>query len=288
MTNPTSAPAPWRRVIGIVGGLGPHAHVRFEEVLLRAAEARVGSGASRDQDYPPYLVASLPGTPDRTDYVLGRGPSPLPWLERGLRTLKGASVGAGGGSDDGVRADFAVIACHAAHAVVPELAAMEILPILDIVEEAVARIDRRGIRKIGLLATTGTLQARLFQRACRARDLTAISPLDLPDGERLQRSLVMEVIYGGGGEAGIAGITGIKSGAHRRAGDRRRLLEKLERAASLLAQAGAEVVLTACTEIPLVLAPGTSHGIEILDPLEIAARAALEIASGERELPCAT
>ncbi len=269
-----SETAGWDKVIGIVGGLGPHAHIRFEELLLRAAELRAPQKVFRDQDYPPYLVSALPGTPDRTEYFLGRGPSPLPWLESSLRALKGAPGGRGGGAS----ADFAVIACNTAHALLSELRETGILPILDVVSETINSIrERSAIQTIGLLATTGTLEARIYQEACAAQGLNTASLLDLQSGEELQRSLVMATIYGDGGQAGI------KAGAHREPEQRSRLLDNLQRAIDSLAEAGAELVIAACTEIPLVLPPGRARGIEILDPLEVAARATIEVAAGSRE-----
>ena len=86
----------------------------------------------------------------------------------------------------------------------------------------------------------------------------------------------MATIYGAPGQPGI------KAGAHRHGKERRRLFGNLERAAELLIEAGAEIILAACTEIPLVLGPGSVAGIEIVDALEIAARQALAVAAGER------
>lgn len=264
----------WSRVIGIVGGLGPHAHIQFERLLLREAEARTPGRILRDQDYPPYLVSCQPGTPDRTEYLLHQGPSPIPWLESSLLALRGGY----GSPERALVAEFAVIACNTAHAVLPELRAKAILPILDIVGETVAPLAARGqVRKIGLLATSGTLEAGIYQNACATHDLAAISLLDLPGGIELQRSLVMAAIYGDTDRPGI------KAGAHHDPEHRGRLVESLERAASLLADAGADVVLGACTEIPLVLTSREGLGVEIIDPLEIAARAALATAAGERE-----
>lgn len=264
----------WSRTIGVVGGLGPHAHVRFEELLLRATEERAGALSGglglRDQDYPPYVVASLPGTPDRTDFVLGKGPSPMPWLERSLRALRG--------SDDGIRADFAVIACNAAHALVPELRELEILPILSLVDEVALEVGGRGdVQTVGVLATTGTLEAQIYQRAFDGQGLTAVGLSDLPGGSELQRTLVMDSIYGG------TDGPGIKSAAHLDKRQNARLFDNFERAVGRLAEAGANLVLIACTEIPLVLRPGFVVGVEVIDPLEIAAQAALSVAAGERE-----
>lgn len=266
--------AGWDKIIGIVGGLGPHAHIRFEELLLQAAELRAPDKVFSDQDYPPYLVSALPGTPDRTEFLRGQGPSPLRWLESSLRTLKGTP----GDPGSGVSADFAIIACNTAHALLPELREKGIMPILDVVGETVHLIRQRGdARTIGVLATTGTLQVKLYQEACEAHGLKAVSLLDLPGGDQHQSSLVMATIYGDGEQPGI------KAGAHRDPVQHSRLLDNFQRATDLLAQAGAELVLAACTEIPLVLESGRTRGVEILDPLEVAAQAALEVAAGNRE-----
>ena len=61
--------------------------------------------------------------------------------------------------------------------------------------------------------------------------------------------------------------------------------ETLQRAAQLLLEAGAGCVIPACTEIPLVLGRDRVGSAPIVDPLEVAARAAVAIARGERELP---
>ena len=62
-----------RRVIGIAGGMGPYAHLEFERRLLAAVER-----PSSDQEYPEWVVSSIPDTPDRTVALLEGGPSPIP------------------------------------------------------------------------------------------------------------------------------------------------------------------------------------------------------------------
>ena len=51
------------------------------------------------------------------------------------------------------------------------------------------------------------------------------------------------------------------------------------------AEAGAAIVLTACTEIPLVLGRERVDSIPLLDPMAVAAERAVEIALGRRPLP---
>src|SRR6478672_8946138 len=129
----------WRRVIGIAGGMGPYAHLEFERRLLAAIEQPLS-----DQDYPEWVVSSVPQTPDRTAALLEDGPSPMPWLLRSFERLSRC-------------ADFAVLTCITAHAFLDEIRQRVALPILDMVELTLAEAARRhgpGAR-VGVLATTG-------------------------------------------------------------------------------------------------------------------------------------
>jgi aspartate racemase len=262
--------ARWQRVIGIVGGLGPYAHLELERRLLANVES-----PSEDAAYPEWILSSIPQTPDRTVALMGLGPSPVPWLVRSLERLSGC-------------ADFAVIGCITAHAFLPEVRREARLPILDLVATTLGAVDRRfgPSAQVGVLATTGTLRSGLFARtgAWAAPGLQVISLLDLEGGEGLQESLVMRPVYGPLHEGRrLAG--GIKSGdthdpetgiPHR---------ETLARAAGLLAGAGAVCVITGCTEIPLALGREEVDGLPLVDPLDEGARAALAIARGELPLP---
>ena len=139
----------WKRTIGIVGGLGPHAHLHFERRLLAA----VGD-ARTDQDYPPWILSSLPATPDRTLALGGRGPSPTACLAESVRRIEES-------------ADFAVIVCNTAHAFLDEVRREAAIPILDMVRETLLAVVMRfgpGSRA-GLLATTGTVGHRIYHEA---------------------------------------------------------------------------------------------------------------------------
>jgi aspartate racemase len=199
-------------------------------------------------------------------------------LERSLRRLTGA--------------DFAVIPCNTAHHFLDKLRARTELPILDTIEETAieaARLAGVGAR-IGLLATTGAIRTDLYQRAMARVDPTAtiLTPLDL-DAERgaeLQDACVMTPIYGPRDASG-ARLGGIKAGGLDDPARRERLAAPLRRAIELLREAGASVVILGCTEIPLVIERGSREGLTLLDPMQVAARACLDIASGARPLPAA-
>lgn len=274
-------PPNWRKVIGIIGGLGPHAHLEFERLILAATDRLLGRPA-RDQDYPPWVLASIPATVDRSAALLGEGPSPLPQLVECARKLCG----------DGTtnRADFAVMACNTAHAYLDELRARVEIPIFDMIsatlEEAVRQTGSSP--RLGILATTGTLKSGVYSKALERFGAGArlISPLDLEApglaGPRLQEELVMTPIFGPLIDGERAG-GGIKSG-NLSGGGAESPAQALRRAVGLLGEAGAELVIMACTEIPLALGRDPVDGIPVIDPMEVAADACVAIAAGRRDV----
>ena len=246
-----------RRLIGIVGGLGPFAHLDFERKLLEAA--RELTGATADQDFPEWVLSSIPQTPDRTEAFLGHAEDPSPVLLRSLERVRRAG------------ADFAVVACNTAHLFLAPLREESPLPILSLIEVTVDEAERIAPGGCaGLLATSGTLRSRLYHDPLAARGLRAVSPLDLDDGEALQLRAVMEPIYGPWVDGRHRG-GGIKTdGGSPRA---RVLLE--EAAGRLVGDAGVDVLVAGCTEIPLALGGAEAAGRPLLDPARLLAAAAI-------------
>ena len=251
-----------RRLIGIVGGLGPFAHIDFERKLLDAASEL--TSARRDQDFPQWVLSSIPQTPDRTEAFFGQADDPTPALRQSLERLKSAG------------ADFAVVACNTAHLFLKQLRGQSPLPILSLIEATVdeaSRIAPGG--SVGLLATTGTLRSGLYHEPLTERGLRAMSPLDLEDGEALQLRCVMEPIYGPWVDGRHQG-GGIKTdGGSPRA---RKLLE--EAARRLVEDAAGDVLVAGCTEIPLALEGPEAAGRPLLDAARLLAAAAVRRAYG--------
>lgn len=256
-----------RHIIGIAGGLGPFAHIDFERKLLDAARELLDACA--DQDFPEWIVSSVPQTPDRTQAIAGAAADPLPYLIRSLRRLErgdGESPGAG----------FAVIPCNSAHQFLPQVRERVTIPIIDMLEETANAIAERwpGARA-GLLATTGTVTSGLYARALAALGIEAVTPLQLPDGESIQRDHIMGAIYGPwNGQAHTGG--GIKS--HGGTPGSARLLEGVSEL--LVSALGANVIIAGCTEIPLALTGATVAGVPLVDPGAVVARASIRRAYG--------
>lgn len=230
--------------IGIIGGMGPEAGIALLAKVVAAERV------TRDQDHLPALLDSDPTIPDRTAYLKGEGPDPLPaMLASGLRLAAGGVTVAG-------------IGCMTAHAFIDRLRPALPYRLLSAFEElarAVA-IGYPGLRRLGILATSGSRAAGIYER-------------NLPGYECLwpsvaeQEGLVMEAVYG---------PRGIKAGD--RGEEPRRLLAQ---AAASLAASGAELIVAGCTEIPLVLRQA-DVAPPLLDPMEVLAAALVREARATR------
>jgi aspartate racemase len=212
------------RTIGVIGGMGPDATADFFAKLIAATRAARPSAAERDQDHLRVVIDSDPTVPDRTEAITGRGPSPAPRLASMARGL----VGLG--------AEVLVMPCNAAHAFADAIvAAAPDVPFLDLIDTTVdatlARLPH--VRSVGLLATDGTLAARLYHAAYERRGVQALEP-----AAQDQRAVMAAIGAIKGGTADEASRAAVRAAAERLAG------------------AGAEAVIAACTEIPLLLREG--------------------------------
>ncbi|MFG2623008.1 aspartate/glutamate racemase family protein [Streptomyces sp. NPDC048507] len=206
-----------RTTLGILGGMGPLATAEFYRRLVR------GTPAGRDQEHLPVLMWADPGVPDRTAALLGRGPSPVPAMVEGARWLSRAG------------ATCLAVPCNTAHAFLGQVSRAAGVEVLDMVGAALAAAAGRapGTRRIGVLATRGTRTAALYERAGHRLGLEVLQVCD-----RVQRECVDPA------------IRAVKAGSAGDAAER-----CIERAVHSLADRGAQAVIAACTEIPLVSGP---------------------------------
>ncbi len=231
---------PYRRaVVGILGGMGPLATADLYRKIIELTPAR------RDQEHIPVVIYADPRVPDRTEALLHGGDDPVPWLVRGARAL------------DALGADFIVVPCNTAHAFLDVVQPRVEPPILSMIDAAADEIRATwpDAEVVGLLATSGTISAELYQRALLERGIDVIVPDD-----DIQKRCVM------------AAIRAVKAG--RPAGEATALLVE---ASVHLAERGADVLLAACTEIPVAL---QQEHVEtpLLDATLALARAAVETA----------
>ena len=234
------------KTIGILGGMGPEATVDCYARIIKNTPAKT------DQQHLRVIIDSNPKVPDRTAAITGKGPSPVPILVDGCRSLQAAG------------ADFIVIPCVSAHFYLAEIRQQIKLPILSIYDAVANAIssDHRDIKTVGLMATTGTIGGGLFQKRLATANVRTIVPDDI------QQTRVMAAIYD------------IKNSATPRS--RKQITSDLVAVAQRLASNGAQGIVAGCTEIPLALEQ--QHlSVPYFDALTILARAAI-VEAGLRPL----
>lgn len=220
-------------VLGVIGGLGPMATAYFLELITSMTDAE------RDQDHLQMMICHAPNIPDRTAYILGKSDDdPLPGFIRAGQTLKSLGV------------DLLAIPCVTAHYFHSEIERQIGLKTLHTVRECVSLLSEAGAKKVGILATEGTVSSGLFQKELREKSITAILPTDE------EQKLISRMIF-----------SDIKCG---NAPD----MNAFNKVCESLRSRGAEVLVLGCTELSLIK---RDHelGDGFADVLEILAKAAL-------------
>jgi aspartate racemase len=225
-------------VLGVLGGMGPLATADFYTKLVRLTPART------DRDHPRVIIDSNPKIPDRTAGILGLGPDPTADLTATARGLERAG------------AEVIAIPCNSAHAYLAAIRRSVKIPVLDIMEEVAAAASTLtpSPRAVGLLATPGTVRARLYHRALAARGIAVV---ECTAGDEKEVNAV---------------IHAVKTGDLGRA-----VRERLRDVAAGLVRRGAAAIILGCTELPLVMEPH-DIAVPLLDGTEILAAAALRAA----------
>ena len=134
------------KTLGVLGGMGPAATADFLMLLAKKDPAEC------DQDHPRMIVYEYTETPDRTTYLLGKGPDPRRYLREGLETL--IKWGA----------DYLCVTCNTAHYFIDEFRSELSKPVIHIIDETIRKVSKVSPSGAWLTATLGTMKTGLYQR----------------------------------------------------------------------------------------------------------------------------
>ena len=200
------------RRVGILGGMGPQATILIMQKILDATRVR------DDADHIPLIVDQNPQVPSRIRHLIdGTGADPGPVLADMARRL----VAAG--------AEALAMPCNTAHHYAPAIRAAVDVPLLNMVDLAVARAAALAGpgSPVGILASPAVRKVGLFDAALSLRGLRAV--------------------YAPDEAAMLAAIRQIKAD-----GPRPEARRALRAASAALAAQGATVQMIACTEFSLI------------------------------------
>lgn len=173
--------------------------------------------ASGDADHLHVITDSNPQVPGRNAALSGEGPSPGPALAAMARGL----VATG--------AQLLAMPCNAAHQWADEIVAAADVPFVSMIDATVAAVRESGACTVGVLAADATLRSGLYRNSL-AR--AGIGVVEVTSADFMPVLLRIK-----GGDTGPAVRVAMAA-----------------LAAGLVAR-GADAILAACTEVPLVLGP---------------------------------
>lgn len=228
------------KTLGILGGVGPLASVRFSEMMINMTDAKT------DQEHIPLLMFNDNTIPDRTSFILGKSSiDPVPKMINGIKKLV----------DFG--SDYIVITCNTAHYFYKQLQASTSVPIVNMIEEAVtaAIIKKTGVKKIGVLATDGTVESGVYAKVIEERGLTCVAP------SKKSQNVVMDIIY-----------NQVKAG---RDVDLLGFLKVIDE----MRNNGCDVIILGCTELSVINADNklSLHSGDIVDAMEALAKKCISL-----------
>jgi aspartate racemase len=174
-------------------------------------------------------------------------------------TMAGAVLAEMAGALRGAGAEVLAMPCNTAHAHADLIMRASGLPLIDMIDLGAEAAAQTGAMRAGVLGTKGATKLYREYLAARAMGLVTLSPESL--------------------EGFMAALYRIKAGDFGEEVTARMLGYAKE-----LVDAGAEVLIAGCTELPLVLEPDDVKP-ELVDPGDLLARKAVAICLGWETLP---
>lgn len=226
-------------VVGVIGGMGPEATVDLMQRVIAATPA------DDDGDHIHMIVDNNSKVPSRIKALIeGTGENPGPTLAQMAQRLEAAG------------ADFLVIPCNTAHHYWQYAAEAVSIPVWNLVELTLAAIaaDFGPEARVGMLVSPAVQDTRLYERHAGAYRMEFLYPRN--------QQQVLQVI-----KAVKAG----RSGASQ--------VVAFQEAARELGNAGAEVLVLACTELSII-ADQVDLDIPVLDTLQVLANGIVAAVKG--------
>lgn len=231
------------KTIGIMGGMGPAATVDLMSRIISMTDA------ASDQEHIPMIVDSNTRIPDRTGAIQGLCESPVTEMLASAKRLEAAG------------ADFIIIACNTAHYFVPEIKDKIGIPILEMPDETAKILKLNGIDKAGVLATDGTLESGVYEHTLERYGIQTVYPDE--ENQKLVMSLVYDYI-----KRGVTDVSELPC-------------EEVRNLVGDMGKQGAEVLLLACTELPIAFSIMGLRSEVFVDPTTELAKAAIRAAGAQ-------
>lgn len=220
--------------LGVLGGMGPQASMRFYERAIAISTEQYGADANHK--FPHMLISNIP-VPDLISSQEDEERT-VAMVEEEARLLKNAG------------AELFAIPCNTMHLYIGRFRDATQSVFLSMIDEVVERVVSDRHKKIGVMGTQTTMRTGLYNEPLRVKGIETILPTET------QQERIVEVI-----RRYIAGLLTQQDQAD------------VNDVILSLADKGATAVVLGCTELPLAVDHDKSS-LPLYDSLQILAEAA--------------
>ena len=133
--------------IGVIGGMGPLSTALFMKLVV------CNTKATKDQQNIPLVIINDTLIPDRTDYILNNSnKNPVLYIKKDISDL------------EKLKCTDLVILCNTAHNFYDDLTNYTNMNIINMIDIVLRKCKDKGFKKIGLIATLGTINSGVYQK----------------------------------------------------------------------------------------------------------------------------
>ena len=152
--------------------MGPLATVKFYDKIVLNTEAH------NDNEHIDLIILNHSTMPDRTKCIIeNKDTEFLNEIKKDLEILERIGI------------DVVAIPCNTSHYFYDEFKNFTNLKIINMIEETILEIKRRGIKKVAVFGTLGTLNSKVYNKYAKENGIE-VKELSLED-----KKTVMDIIY---------------------------------------------------------------------------------------------
>ena len=228
-----------KKKLGILGGMGSEATVLFYKKIID------NTSVNNDREHLDILIYNHASIPDRTECILC-GKQDYLWdiIANDIRGMEQLGC------------EYFAIPCNTCHYFADRLQELTNGKFINMIEETARYAAVRGRKKVGVMATDGTVQGGMYKKAMEAQGIEVVYP------SRERQEDVMSLIY-----------EQIKRGEK---GDRHQFMNVVH---ELRAQ-GCDAVILACTELSVLNVNYSLNPDFYIDAMNVVAKACIEKCGG--------
>jgi aspartate racemase len=202
------------KTIGIIGGMGPEATVDMYMKIIRYYQKNLG--AKYDKDFPEIIIWNVP-IPDVVESSENE--------ELTLKMLSDVAI-----RMEKNRCNFIVIACNTVQYLLEQIRESVKIPILGIAEINAKFVKKKDYSRVGIIGTKTMINKQIYDKDFERIGLKLIKP-GRADQEKLTKVIMNQ----------LAGKITKE--------DKQELIIVVKN----LQNQGAEVILVACTDLPMIM-----------------------------------